>query len=90
MIPQILLGELHNLIYIGIDSKGRLRTKLYDTRYDFNFPIVNFLFICRNIPASPAYVVYDCQLIRYIAKRNDRDWYIRIISRIKQMRLSCV
>jgi hypothetical protein len=25
-----------------IDSEGRLRTKLYDKRDDFNFPIVNF------------------------------------------------
>jgi len=29
----------------GIDGEGRSRTKLYDTRYGFNFPIVNFLFI---------------------------------------------
>jgi hypothetical protein len=43
----------------------RLRTKLYDKRYDFNFPIVNFPFICSNIPAAPAYGVYLSQLIRY-------------------------
>jgi hypothetical protein len=44
---------------------GRLRTKLYDKRDDFNFPIVNFPFICSNIPAAPAYGVYISQLIRY-------------------------
>ena len=32
--------------------------KLYDKRDDFNFPIVNFPFICRNIPAVPAYGVF--------------------------------
>jgi hypothetical protein len=33
---------------------------------DFNFPIVNFPFICSNIPAAPAYGVYNIsQLIRY-------------------------
>ena len=42
---------------IEIDSKGRLRTKLYDKRDDFNFPIVNFPFIYSNIPAAPAYGV---------------------------------
>jgi hypothetical protein len=42
-----------------------LRTKLYDKWYDFNFPIVNFPFICSNIPAAPAYGVYASQLIRY-------------------------
>jgi len=52
-------------IHLEIDSEGRLRTKLYDKRDDFNFPIVNFPFICNNIPAAPAYGVYISQLIRY-------------------------
>ena len=30
-----------------------------------NIPIVNFPFICSNIPVAPAYVVYISQLIRY-------------------------
>jgi hypothetical protein len=30
-----------------------------------NLPIVNFPFICSNIPAPPAYGVYISQLIRY-------------------------
>ena len=52
-------------LHLEIDSKGQLRTKLYCKRDDFNFPIVNFPFICSNIPAAPAYGVYFCQLIRY-------------------------
>ena len=40
-------------------SEGRLRTKFYD---DFNFPIVNFPFICSNIPV--AYGAHISQLIR--------------------------
>jgi hypothetical protein len=51
--------------YLEIDSEGRLRMKLYDKRDDFNFPIVNYPFICSNIPAAPAYGVYISQLIRY-------------------------
>jgi hypothetical protein len=39
------------------------------TRYDkhdaFDFAIVNFPFLCSNIPLSPAYGVYISQLIRY-------------------------
>ena len=31
-------------LHLEIDSEGRLRTKLYDKRDDFNFPIVNFPF----------------------------------------------
>jgi hypothetical protein len=36
-------------LHIEIDSEGRLSTKLYDKRDDFNFLIVNFPFICSNI-----------------------------------------
>jgi hypothetical protein len=51
-------------LHLAIDSEARLRTKLYDKRDDF--PIVNFTFTCSNIPAAPAYEVYNIsQLIRY-------------------------
>ena len=52
-------------LHLEIDREGRLRTKLYDKRDDFNFPIVNFPFICSNIPAAPAYGGYISQMIRY-------------------------
>ena len=52
-------------LHLEIDNRGRLRTKLYDKRDDFNFPIVNFPFICSNIPAAPAYGVYLSQMKRY-------------------------
>jgi hypothetical protein len=52
-------------LHLDIDREGRLRTKLYDKRDDFNFPIVNFAFICSNIPAAPAYGAYISQLVRY-------------------------
>jgi hypothetical protein len=51
-------------LHLEIDSEWRLRTKLYDRRDYFNFPIVNFSFICSNIPTAPAYGVYNSQLIR--------------------------
>ena len=44
---------------------GKLTTRLYDKRDDFNFPIVNFPFLSSNIPSAPAYGVYVSQLIRY-------------------------
>ena len=52
-------------LHLEIDSEGRLRTKLYDNRDDFNFPIVNLPFIYSNIPAAPVYGVYISELIRY-------------------------
>jgi hypothetical protein len=45
-------------LHLEIDAGGKLNTKLYDKRDDFNFPIVNFPFLCSNIPAAPAYGVY--------------------------------
>ena len=50
--------------YLYIDS-GKLTTRLYDKRDDFNFPIVNHPFLSSNIPSAPAYGVYVSQLIRY-------------------------
>jgi hypothetical protein len=52
-------------LHLEIDSEGRLRTKLYDRRDDFNFPIVYLSIICSNIPAALAYGVYISQLTRY-------------------------
>ena len=49
-------------LHLKIDSEGLLRTKFYDKRDDFYFPIVNFPFICSNIPT---YGVYISQLVRY-------------------------
>jgi len=45
-------------LHLEIDREGWLRTKLYDKRDHFNFPIVDFPFICSNIPAAPADGVY--------------------------------
>jgi hypothetical protein len=52
-------------LHLEIDSEDLLKTKLYDKRDYINFPIVNFPFICGNIPAAPVYGVYISQLIRY-------------------------
>ena len=52
-------------LFLEMTTDGRLNTKIYDKRDDFNFPIVNFPFLCSNIPAAPAYGVYVSQLIRY-------------------------
>ena len=59
----------HHASYLDLllkyDNVHRLQVKLYDKRDDFNFNIVNFTFLCSNIPKSPAYGVFVSQLIRY-------------------------
>ena len=41
-----------------IDSGGKMLTRLYDKRDDFDFHIVNFPFLFRNIPSGTSYGVY--------------------------------
>ena len=50
-------------IKVGIVN-GKYSTEVYDKRDDFNFNIVNFSFLCSNIPSGPAYGVYISQLVR--------------------------
>ena len=39
-------------------------TEVYDKRENFNFNIVNYPYMCSNIPAKPTYGVYVSQLVR--------------------------
>jgi hypothetical protein len=52
-------------ISLNIDSSGRPTTTQHDKRDYFDFAIINFPFLCSDIPVSPAYGVYISQLIRY-------------------------
>ena len=58
-------SNLYLDLHLESDSEGLWRKKPYDQSDYFNFPIVNFPFICSNIPAAPAYGVYLSQMIRY-------------------------
>ena len=40
-------------------------SKIYDKRDDFDFVIVNFPFLDRDVPRRPSYGVYISQLIRF-------------------------
>jgi hypothetical protein len=52
-------------ILLDIDFSGRLATTQYDKYDDLDFAIVNFPFLCINIPLLPAYGVYIFYLILY-------------------------
>ena len=58
------LADYLDLTFI-IDSGGKISTRLYDKRDDFDFQIVNFPFLSSNISSGPSYGVYISQLIRY-------------------------
>ena len=46
-------------------TNGICYSKICDKRDDFNFEIVNFPFLDRDVPRSPSYGVYISQLIRF-------------------------
>ena len=58
----------HHASYLDLllkyDNFHRFQVKLYK-RGDVNFDIINFPFLCSNIPQSPAYGVFVSSLIRY-------------------------
>ena len=58
------LADYLDLTFI-IDSGGKLSTRLYDKRDDFDFHIANFPFLSTKIPSGPSYGVYISQFIRY-------------------------
>ena len=57
------LADYLDLTFI-IDSGGKPSTRLFDEHDDFDFHIVNFLFLSSNIPSDPFYGVYISQFIR--------------------------
>jgi hypothetical protein len=65
-------------LHLEIDSEVRLKTKHYDKRDAFNFPIVNFPFWCSNIPPAPVYGEYISQLIRYYRAGGSDQYFIDI------------
>ena len=67
---EIILGLVISLIAsypIELEIKDTTDTdrsaSYLDLHLDFNFPIVNFPFICSKIPAAPAYGVYKKKCI---------------------------
>ena len=58
--PRPYFLDLHLSI-----SDGFVKTKIYDKRDDFDFDIVNFPFVDRDVPRSTSYGVYISQLIRF-------------------------
>jgi hypothetical protein len=62
-------------LLLNIDADGKLTTQLYDKRGDFSFTIVNFPYICSNIPLSPAYGVYISQMIQYARACSTYDQF---------------
>ena len=63
-------------LHLEFDNNCHLNTKMFDERDAFNSNIINFPYLCSNIPSSHAYGVYISQLIRYArAGTNYSDFH---------------
>ena len=62
----------HLDLHLEMDGKGKLLTTIDDKRDDFSLKIVNFSFICSNIPSAPVYGVFISQLIRTLCQSLPR------------------
>jgi hypothetical protein len=49
--------------------------QLYVKQDDVKFSIVNFPYLCRNIPSSTVYGVYISRLSRSVGQEWLNDWY---------------
>ena len=58
------------------NGEGMLKSKLYDKRDDFSFPIVNYPFIDSNIPKNPAYGVYVSRLVCFSRACSDFNDFV--------------
>jgi len=60
--------------FLDLDIKlcnGHLKTKIYDKRDDFNFPIVNYPNLDGDVPLAASYGVYISQLVRFARVYNN-------------------
>ena len=69
-------------LLLSIESDGHLGISLYDKRDDFNFHIINFPFLSRNIQSSPAYDIFISQLIRYARACSSYECFILRAARL--------
>ena len=59
--------------------QGNFITEVFDKRDNFNFDIVNYPYMCSNIPTKPTYDVYISQLIR-ISRICDKSGTHRLLA----------
>ena len=64
-ITDTVKSSAYLVLHLEIEGNGKLLTILYEKRVHFSFRVVNFPFICGNIPSAPAYGLFISQPIRY-------------------------
>ena len=83
MVGQIYPTELQlnnsydtEALFLDLDwpiTNGKVLSKVYDKRDDFNFEIINFPYLDGDVSHSPSYGVYISQLPRFARVCSDVD-----------------
>ena len=68
-------GLIYLDLYLKFDKDGKLFTRFYDKRDDFDFPIVNFPYLSSIIPESPAYGVFVCFTVDTLCSGLFEIWF---------------
>ncbi len=69
-------------LHLRFDSNGKRSTKKYDKRDDFDFEIINFLYLCSNIPTSPMLFIF----LNWFDKLDNVPNYYDFLERLKHLR----
>ena len=70
---KALLPKTVNRLSSNIDSHGGLITQLYHKKDYFDFPIVNFPFMCSTILDAPAIGMYISNAAELLTLPEDRN-----------------
>ena len=54
---------------------GTVSSKIYDKQDGFEFDIVNFPFLCGDVPRYTSYGVYISQLIRFVRASSHASYF---------------
>ena len=56
--------------------QGKFVYKLYDKRNEFNFNVINYPYVCGNIPKTPSHGIFISQLIRFCNMNSSFKHYV--------------
>ena len=87
---QLMINIIHHYLtyYLKLTKMDVSEARFMINGMDFNCDIVNFPFLCGNVPQSPSYGVYISQLIRYAHASTLYDDFLsrscRLTSKLRQ------
>jgi hypothetical protein len=91
LIPEGLDNQGCSFLDLKITIKNNIiSTSIFDKRDSYDFPIVNFPFLCGNIPQRSSYGVFIGELVRYARVCTYlKDFRTRMASLVSKLKTQC-